>query len=222
MLKRLLSHKHVLPLLGISFIMVVIAGVCTWLYWEELSPLIFEIGNRFWSKMRDFPAVIFFGLMAFLPLFPIPMSPFYLITGTIYGVGFSLAASAAAIFVNLSLAHYLETGFLRPLIDKIVSKYSYTVPQVYPAEYIKLSIVLRITPGIPYFLKNYLNSLAGVPFKPYILIAWPLEMLWALAFIVLGESAFEGSLGLAVYGICLVIALILITKLIRERYAKFN
>jgi len=222
MLKRLLSHKHALPLLGINLIIVVIAGICTWLYWEELSPLIFEIGNRFWSKMRYFPAVIFFGLMAFLPLFPIPVSPFYLITGTIYGVGFSLAASAAAIFVNLSLAHYLATSFLRPLINKIVSKYSYTVPQVYPTEYIKLSIVLRITPGIPYFLKNYLNSLAGVPFKPYILIAWPLEMLWALAFIVLGESAFEGSLGLALYSICLVIALILITKLIRERYAKFN
>jgi hypothetical protein len=47
-------------------------------------------------------------------------------------------------------------------------------------------------------------------------------MLWALAFIILGESAFEDSLGLALYGICLVIALILITKLIRERYAKFN
>ena len=202
--------------------MVVIACVFTWFYWEALSPLIFEIGNLFWSKMRDIPAVIFFGLMAFLPLFPIPISPFFIITGTIYGVGFSLTACAVAIFVNLSLAHYLATGFLRPLIDKIVSKYSYTVPEVYPTEYVKLSIVLRITPGIPYFLKNYLNSLAGVPFKPYILIAWPLEMLWALAFIVLGESAFEGSLGLAVYGICLVIALILITKIIRERYAKSN
>ena len=222
MLKRLLSHKHTFPLLGISLIMVVIVGIFTWLYWEELSPLIFEIGNQFWSKMGDFPAVIFFGLMVFLPLFPIPISLFYLITGSIYGVGFSLAASTVVIFVNLSLAHYLATGFLRPFIDKIVSKYSYTVPQLSPTEYIKLSIVLRITPGIPYFLKNYLNSLAGVPFKPYILIAWPLEVLWALAFIVLGESAFEGSLGLALYGICLVIALILITKLIRDRYAKFN
>ena len=222
MLKRFFRHNHVLPLIGIGFIFFVIAGAFAWLYWEELSPDIFDIGNRFWSNLRDTPAAVFFGLMAILPLLPIPLSPFYLITGTIYGVWFSFAASAAVIFVNLSLAYYLATGFLRPFVDKIVSKYSYKVPKVYPSEYVKISIVLRITPGIPYFLKNYLNSLAGVPFKLYILIAWPLEMVWAIAFIVLGESAFKGSLGLAVSGICLVIALILITKIIRERYAKSN
>ena len=158
--------------------------------------------------------------MAFLPIFPIPLSPFYLIIGTIYGVGFSLIATAVVIFINLSLAHYLATGFLRPVIDNIISKYSFTIPKVYPTEYIKLSIALRIAPGIPYFLKNYLNSLAGVPLKSYLLISWPLEMLWALAFILLGESIFEGNFGLTIYSICLVITLILIIKLIREHYAK--
>ncbi len=220
MLTRLFRNKHALWILSINLLLLLIVIALGWIYWQELSPSVFVMGTRFWSMLQETPAVVFFGLMAVLPLLPIPLSPFFLIAGSIYGFSFSLTSIAVVILVNLSLSYYIATGLFRPLIEKIVARFSYRIPEVYPSEHLKISVVLRITPGMPYFVKNLLNGLVGVPFKLYIMVSWPLEMAWAIAFLILGESLFEGSFGLAVSAVSLIIVLILMTKIIRDRYAK--
>jgi uncharacterized membrane protein YdjX (TVP38/TMEM64 family) len=66
--------------------------------------------------------------------------------------------------------------------------------------------LVRVTPGIPYFLQSWAIVLAGVDRLPFILISTGIQLIYATGFVVLGQSAFEGELGLAASALTFLIA----------------
>lgn len=219
MFKTVLASKRMRQLL-IAVVVIGIAG-CTaiWFYRDALMPYFTQVGDGLWAFLKGTHPVVFFSAFAVLPAFGFPISAFYLMAAALYPLGVNLAACTLGLLCSMTIGYWLAAGIFKPLLEKLLARTKHRVPKVYPDEQASITLLIRITPGMPFMFQNFILGLAEVRYKTYILVSWPIQIAWAIALLVLGESAFEGRASMAVFGGGLLIALIIITKIARKRYA---
>lgn len=179
----------------------------------------FEV-QGFLLTLRDLGPLPFFIALTFLPAVGFPTTPFFLLAGAAFGVQFSIIASGISQAVNLVFAYWLAKRFLRDWIEYGIRKTKYRIPVVKPENYLKVSILIKIAPGPPNFVKSYLLGLAGIPFKIFFLVSWPATMAYAVGLIVLGDSLFDGDTGRALVAAVVLVAVVITMKLIYKHYAR--
>jgi uncharacterized membrane protein YdjX (TVP38/TMEM64 family) len=83
-----------------------------------------------------------------------------------------------------------------------------------------LIVVLRVTPGVPFFVQNYILGLADAPFGKFLGIscaaAWP----YTAAFIVFGDALHHGRAKLIIEGVLVLVALTAATHFVRRHYGR--
>jgi uncharacterized membrane protein YdjX (TVP38/TMEM64 family) len=174
--------------------------------------------------IRDAGPVAFFVAMALLPAAGAPLFAFSLAAGEAFAARMTMtgvvATAALAIALNLALTYWLARYALRPLLARLVARYGYAVPRVTAQNALGVALLVRLTPGPPFFLQGYLLGLGEVPFRLYMIVSWVAVMPWAVSFIVLGKAAREGSFGQigAILGGLVVI--VVIVQVVRRKYAK--
>lgn len=174
--------------------------------------------------LRSAGPVAFFLGMALAPLAAVPMLAFSLPAVALYGPQFGtlgvVALALAAVTVNFCLSYALARRALRPLLSAIVSRLGYRLPEVEAGDATDLVILLRVTPGIPFFAQNYLAGLAEVPFGRYFLVSiltsWPLNV----AFLLFGDALLHGKGKVALISLCALAALVTATHLVRKHYER--
>ncbi len=169
------------------------------------------------------PAV-FFGAMALLPGIGAPNLAFALVAGPVFGARLGLplvvALGLVALTVNLVLTYWLARGWLRPLVTRLLARFGYAMPHLEPDEMTDFIVLLRVTPGIPFFVQNYLLGLANAPFGRYLLISCAIQWVLNGAFIVFGDALAQGRGKMVLTAILLLIAASVGTHLVRKHLAK--
>lgn len=166
----------------------------------------------------------FFTAQTVLPACGVPMLAFSLPAVSLFGERLGtvtvLALSVGALTANLTLTYALARRGLRPLLAKLVNRLGYKLPQVEAGDATDLIVLLRVTPGIPFFVQNYLAGLAEAPFGRYVLvsciIAWPLN----IAFMLFGDALLHGKGRVALTSLLLLLALTAATHLVRKHYGR--
>jgi len=209
----------VLPALTSVLVLCLGAASAAWVWRDLWWPAASGALPALWDALQTTPPLLFFTALAVLPALPIPISPFYLISASLYGFWFSYACIGVAVAVNLAISFGLASGVFRPVVERIVGALGYGVPRLRPGEHARLALVVRVTPGPPYFAQNLLLGLTGIPFRVYMAVSWPTQMGWAFVFLVLGESATRGSVGLAIAGLGGLVAVTVATRMLRARLA---
>lgn len=179
------------------------------------------IGNAGW------PA--FFAAMTLLPLIGVPVTPFYLIAGAVFDEWLSLTATALSLLLNLVLAYFLAARWMRHALQTLLARHGdgVVMPAFSSRRHTWLYILaVRVTPGPPLSVKNYLAGLAGVPIGPYLIISWPIAMGYAAGLIVLGDSLTEQHwvgvvAGIVVLGVFLT-AMFILRSWLRGRGARLR
>ena len=82
---------------------------------------------------------------------------------------------------------------------------------------ITVAVLLRITPGLPFPLQNYLLGLAKMPFGWYMAISVPLTMAMATSIIIFSDAILKGNKTVVILAVVLFIALGLIVGQVRAR-----
>jgi len=168
--------------------------------------------------------LVFFGAMALLPAIGAPLSPFSLTAGSIFGAQLGMplviACALAAITINIVLTYYLARYAFRPLLEKIVARLGYKLPEVEAGDAADLVVILRVTPGVPFPAQNYLLGLARVPFVKYALISCAIQWSFNAAFILFGDALLHGKGKLAIIGFSALLALTAGTHLVRKHYER--
>lgn len=163
---------------------------------------------------------VFFTGMALLPAVGCPLLAFALPAGPAFsgqlGLGGVLAAYGAAIAVNLVLTYWIGRYALRPWIERLVTRTGYKIPQFDKDEQLEVTLLLRITPGPPFFVQSYLLGLGNVEFFTYIWVSWSIAMAYGVGFVVFGDAIIHGKAGAAIAGVSLFIAAVIITHLVRR------
>jgi len=167
--------------------------------------------------------VPFFLALAILPVIGFPTTPFYLIAGATFDLPTALIGSLLALAVNLALSYLVARGPLRSLLEKWLARSGRELPHLERVGYWRFTLMVKSLPGLPTFLKNSAVALAGVPFPIYFGLSLAVSGVYAVGFILLGESAFDrdypqGVIALlALLGVTVVIFVVL-----RRRMAAGN
>lgn len=166
----------------------------------------------------------YFSAMAVLPAFGVPMAPFALAAGPLFGerLGFPtiILLGIAALTFNLTATYWLARRWLRPLLTRLLTRFGYNVPEVDRDDITDLTVLLRVTPGIPFFVQNYTLGLVDAPFVRYLVIScavqWPINC----AFMLFGDAVSQGRGKVVLTAVLCIAALSVGTHLVRKHLAK--
>lgn len=176
------------------------------------------------TALRSAGPVAFFSAMALLPACGVPALTFVLTAVPVFGPQLGTATAVllglAALTVNFCLTYGLARGALRPMLQKVVARLGYRLPEVEAGDATDLVILLRVTPGVPFFVQNYLAGLARLPFGRYLAvsaaIAWPLNA----AFLLFGDALLHGRAKVAFVSLCAIVALVTVLHLVRRHFER--
>ena len=163
------------------------------------------------------PVFFILGLVL-LPLGPVPVSPIWLLAGMRFGPVVAMAISAFSLFLNFGLAYLLSAKLIRGPIEQILLRYKFTIPQVPEEDQAKFTFLIRLVPGNPLCVQNYLLGIIQVKPVLYFGIGIPIQLLYALTFIQFGGALFEGQVGRLIMAGLFLIVIILGVKLGAKYY----
>lgn len=213
------------PLKLIALVAVLLAGAGAGLWWLKIHDfnvrLAIEAGV---TLLRDAGPVVFFSAMAVLPALGCPLSIFTLTAGTAFaarlGLPLVLACCGLAIAVNMALTYWLAAVGLRPWLEQLIARTKYRVPELDEADHSELTLIVRITPGPPFFVQSYLLGLARVRFLTYLWVSWAVVMPMSVGLVIFGDAILHGKASLAVFGLSAILGLSLIVHFVRRHYGK--
>lgn len=159
------------------------------------------------ESVRHAPPLLFFAAFVVATFLPFPVALFYLTAGVAYGIGPALAWIAGSLVVSNVLIHTASRTFLRPTLEALVARRGHRIPRFDSGFDEALFITLiRLTPGIPYFLQNLILAVAQLDLMRFVVLSVGIQMIYVTGFVVLGRSALDGRLGWAIGGLALLVA----------------
>lgn len=176
------KHKFFLRLgLAAAAIAIVVA-----LLWSEVVDL-----KAAQAWMQELNPVLLIGLMALLPMLGFSVSVVYLIAGAAFGGLEGIAVITGVTAAHLLGSHWLGTRLLRGPVTRLLKRRHIRVPAIPPGEERSIAVVAVLTPGPPYFLRNYALALSGIPLRTYFWIGWPIYVIRSCIVIFLGDYGSE-------------------------------
>ncbi|XSG84882.1 MAG: TVP38/TMEM64 family protein [Methylohalobius sp. ZOD2] len=185
------AEKSRIPrIIGLAGVAITFAlGVWVWFFWDQES---------FSAWQKEAGPVPFFIALAVLPAVGFPTTPFYLLAGATYGTVVALTGAALSLAINLTLCYWVAHSGLRRLLARWLARTRYELPAVRPDQALLFTLLVKLMPGIPTFVKNYLLGVSGVRFPLYFLVSFTFTLVYGAVFIELGESLYEHDFSQAV------------------------
>ena len=196
-------------------VLAVVAGFVGWrMGWVEWA-LTMKEPVLAWCRSHP---IALFAAIAILPGFGFPASPLLIIAGAVWGSNLSSCFIAiAATALNMAWTYAAAAGPARKVVARILGTRWDKWRNIDRRNLLKLTLLLRITPGLPLALQNYTLGLLAVPFLSYLLISIPINGLFVAGFVLTGGAIFDGSLGAAIVGLSILIVASIAVKMIRRR-----
>ena len=174
--------------------------------------------------IRSAGPVAFFTAMAVLPALGAPQMAFALTAGPVFGptlgLGPVIGLALFALMVNMALSYFLARRALRPLLEMLFKRLGYPLPRATPGDEFDLIVLLRVTPGVPFPVQNYLLGLAEVPFGQYLFVSFLIQGPLNAAFILFGDALLHGKGKVALIALSIILALMAAAQLVRKHYGK--
>ena len=152
----------------------------------------------------------FFGAMSVLPAVGIPITPFFVLAGATFGVGPGLLGSGVALGLNLTLCYAVARSGLRPRLESLLRRFEYELPHFEAGGRgaFHFTLLVKLAPGAPAVIKNYLLGITGVSFPLYFGASMLITGAYAVLCVVVGDSLFEHQVGRVVVASSAAVALV--------------
>lgn len=216
----LLKHPHARFALGCAVFVGCAVLFSAWLLGFNLGLML-----TWWKSFNIFlvehPSVFFIALVI-LPALPIPTSALQLTAGIIWRDQPIMACSLClvAMMINLSLTYWIAAGPARRLVERLLAATSYRIPELPRDDHMKLVLILKLTPGIPFFIQNYLSGFFRAPFRLFLVVSMLSNGVFGVGMVLSGVGIGDGKLISAISGISFIALSALLTYLIREWLSK--
>ena len=210
--KRRLQRKLVLLLvLGVVLLIAVL------LLWQSHPEAIYWLGllDAGHSFLKENPWALF-AVMATLPGLGFPSSPTLMLFGVIVAPDHGMPAAVALAIAAQSLCSIWTYGLAAGPLKRLLRRYlqrERALPEMSKHNAVRLGLILRLTPGLPYALQNIILGTMGMRFRDYLLVSIPTTSLWTACFVITGGAILKGQLGWAITGLVILIVVILATRM---------
>jgi uncharacterized membrane protein YdjX (TVP38/TMEM64 family) len=173
------------------------------------------------ARVRGLGPGTFFSLMAVLPTLGVPVSVFTLTAGPVFapvlGLPLVVVLSLLSLGTNLVLTYGLSRWVLRPWAQRLCGWLGFRIPEVSESDQRSLVILVRVTPGPPYVLQNYVLGLARVSFAAYFPISWAVVSVYSTAVIIFGDALVNGRGRGVLIGVGLLVAFVVGVRVVRKK-----
>ena len=219
-LRKLLSSRPVkLGLVGL-LVAGMAAGVLAWKMGVDLASLK-EMWKTTEAYLKQHPAALF-GALVILPGLPIPTSALLFTAGVVWREQPTMACVLCllALSLNLTWTYWLAARPARRLVEKMLAATGIQIPDLPRGDHLKLILVMKLTPGIPLFLQNYLLGFLRAPFYLYLPISILCNGIIGTGIVLSGVGLSSGSPKGIVIGMSLISAGVVFTHLVRRWLAR--
>jgi uncharacterized membrane protein YdjX (TVP38/TMEM64 family) len=133
------------------------------------------------------------------------------------GVGGVIGWSLAAVVVNLLLTYWLADRAVRPLVNRLLTYFEIRLPDKSADGAWRMTLIVRLTPGPPFWVQSYLLGLMRVPLGPYLVVSTLVMAGCIVALVCGGEAITQGNGRLAFVALGLVVVFVAILQPMRKR-----
>jgi len=172
------------------------------------------------ARLREAGPAVFFVAMALLPAVGFPMMAFTLAAGPLFGPiigsGWVVVWSLGAVVGNLLLTYWLADHALRPLVSRLLNHFSFRLPESRGSTAWQMTLIVRLTPGPPYWVQSYLLGLIRVSLWPYLVISTLVMAGYIVALVYGGEAIANGNGRLAFAAVGGLVASVVLLQLLRK------
>ncbi|MDP4625482.1 MAG: VTT domain-containing protein [Akkermansiaceae bacterium] len=174
-------------------------------WWKELEVF-----------LGDSPIWLFAALVV-LPGLPVPSSALLFLAGIVWRdkPGSACGLAVIAMAMNLSWTYWLAAGMGRGLVVRLAGVFGVKIPEPAVSGHLRTLLVLKLTPGIPLFLQNYLCGFLRIPFRLYLPISMLCNGLVAVGLVLSGVGLGDGKIVPALTGVGLIVLGVLATQWVR-------
>ncbi len=166
------------------------------------------------ENMHKLPLLI---LVSVLPLLGFSIGITYLVLGAVFGGWLGLAVVAGITAIHLVGSHWIARSFLRGPLERYLKRRKKHLPELPAGEEWSVALMTALVPGLPYFVRNYLLALSGIPLRTYFWICWPVYVVRSILVIFLGDFSGDFSAQRAgVLGAVLVVKVAICAYLIHR------
>jgi uncharacterized membrane protein YdjX (TVP38/TMEM64 family) len=219
-LQKLFSDRRVRGGLAVLLLLLVAAAVVAWKMGVNLAAL-----KGVWLGVNAYlvknPSSLFWALV-FLPGLPIPTSALLFTAGVVWRQQPVMACFLCllAMLLNLAWTYWLAAKPARGLVKKLLASASIQIPELPRGDHLKLILVMRLTPGFPFFFQNYLLGFMRAPFILYLSVSMLCSGIVGTGVVLSGVGLADGKLMPAISGISLIALGAVVTSLVRSWLAK--
>ena len=219
-LGKLLKDGRVQIALVAVLALMVAGGVLAWKMGVDLVVL-----KSGWTQTNEYLARypwIFFLALVFLPGLPIPFTALLLTAGVVWRQQPLMACLLCllALVLNLTWTYWLAAGPGRRVVEKLLRATAIEIPELPRGDHLKLILVLKLTPGMPFFFQNYLLGFLRVPFRLFLVISVLCNGIYGTGILLSSVGLANGKLMPVISGISLVALAATLTQLVRGWLAK--
>jgi uncharacterized membrane protein YdjX (TVP38/TMEM64 family) len=147
--------------------------------------------------LREAGAVPFFAALAILPAVGFPLSAFIVASGPVFGptlgVWHVVAYATLGIASNVTLSYMIGAHAVRPFAARLAARAGYSLPDIQAERAWKITLLLRIVPGMPFFFQSYILGVARVSFGPYLLISLLVQFVYLVSVVLFGSGLLNGD-----------------------------
>lgn len=171
--------------------------------------------------MRANPWVLFAAIVI-LPGLPVPISPVVLLTGAIFHEHPILACMGCllALMMNQAWTYWLAAKPGRGLVHWMLARWNVRVPAVDPRNHMKWLLIVRLTPGSPLFLQNYLLGFIHIPYVRYAWVSLLCSGSIACGMVLTGAGIGDGRIGWVLTGLGVLVVVGVVIKIVGSRVAR--
>ena len=174
-----------------------------------------------WQQAEAFlmarPWLLFAGLVV-LPGLPVPTSALLFLAGTVWHEHPPTACAICliALALNMTWTYWAAARPGRHIVEKLLATSAFRIPELPQGNHLKMILILRLTPGLPLFLQNYLLVFFRVPFRLYLLVSMGCSGLISVGVVLSGAGVAKGNLTPMLTGVAMIALGILLVQTIRK------
>ncbi len=220
MLKKILKDRRFHRLAAIGLVLGVGALLLAWKMGVDGAML-----KAGWKATENFlkerPWLLFAGLV-FLPGLPVPMSALLFLSGTVWSDRPVVACGICliAIILNMSWTYWAAAKAGRGLVEKFLAAGSIRIPDLPKGDHLRMTLLLRLTPGVPFFIQNYLLGFLRVPFGMYLPVSVGSNGLISIGVVLSGAGVADGNLKPLITGVGLIVVGVIVVQWVKAKMLK--
>jgi len=171
---------------------------------------------EFQAWLEELPLILFWLAHTLLPVIGFPISILLVLSGARFPLPVAILFSGTSLLGSLFIAYGGSRLVIHPKLVSWIRKKGYPFPE--EGQYgLMTSILVRMTPGVPFVVQNVILAILRVPIIWYVGFGWCVQMLYAVGFIVFGKGITGGNWGMAIAGLVMLAVIIFAIRKIRQK-----